>query len=50
MSTQTDTPATSPSERSERDCKAINLVGQVLLAAVWMERKVTRRLKAQWRV
>jgi hypothetical protein len=46
MSTQIDTPPTSAPERSDRDCQAINLAGHLLVAAVWAERRVARRLKA----
>jgi hypothetical protein len=49
MSMQTDDSATPSHDRSELDCRAINVVGQLLLTAVWAERGVARRLKTQSR-
>jgi len=49
VSTHTDTSAPPSQDRSELDCRAINLFGHLFLAAVWAEREVARRLKAQSR-
>ena len=46
MNVPTTTPTPDARFRSDRDRRGIELAGGLLVAAVWLERQVARRLKA----
>lgn len=45
MTVHTSVPPFDAGPRSDRDRRAIDLAGRLLVTAVWLEREMARRLK-----